>query len=144
MIVTEWLPPAGRIKEVKGKRGWEKPDTTNSNAPGRQGGWVARNLISLLKSRDTKVRSTFCPCSHFVVSNVTFGQLQEATLSVLAALAKDNPSVTAVLSRPSPEQESEPFPNSIYASLWNIGSAVQSPLSTVLSLSPRPIQQMFN
>ena len=44
------------MKEVKGKRGWEKPDTTNSNAPGRQGGWVARNLINLLRTRDIKVR----------------------------------------------------------------------------------------
>jgi armadillo repeat-containing protein 8 len=55
--VAEWLPPAERIKEVKGKRGWEKPDATKSNAPGRQGGWVVRNLTALLKSRDGKVKA---------------------------------------------------------------------------------------
>jgi hypothetical protein len=43
------------MKEVKGKRGWEKPDTTNVNAPGRQGGWVVRNLTIFLRSRDSKV-----------------------------------------------------------------------------------------
>lgn len=59
MVVTDWLPPNDRIKEVKGKRGWEKPDMTNSNAPGRQGGWVARNLIILMRTRDTKVSSKF-------------------------------------------------------------------------------------
>lgn len=54
--ITEWLPPVDRIKESKGKRGWEKPAVVNSNAPGRQGGWVARNLAALLRSRDSKVR----------------------------------------------------------------------------------------
>ena len=54
-IVTDWLPSSDRIKEVKGKRGWEKPDTTNGKAPGRLGGWVARNLVGLLKSKDIKV-----------------------------------------------------------------------------------------
>jgi hypothetical protein len=43
------------MKEIKGKRGWEKPDMTNMNAPSRQGGWVARNLTGLLRSRDGKV-----------------------------------------------------------------------------------------
>lgn len=54
-IVGDWLPSPDRIKEVKGKRGWEKPDTTNGKGPGRLGGWVARNLVELLKSKDAKV-----------------------------------------------------------------------------------------
>lgn len=54
--VSEWLPPADRAKELhKSKRGWEKPDL-RPNAPRRQGGWVARNLVALLKSNDAKVR----------------------------------------------------------------------------------------
>lgn len=52
--IASWLPAADRLKEIKGKRGWEKP-ATNSNAPSRQGGWVARNLTALLRSRDGKV-----------------------------------------------------------------------------------------
>jgi hypothetical protein len=42
---------------------------------------------------------------------MVFDQLQEATLSALAALAKDNPSVTAVLSRPTPDRDGERFLN---------------------------------
>jgi armadillo repeat-containing protein 8 len=52
--VTEWLPPADRLK-VKGKRGWEVPSTTKLNSPNRLGGWVVRNLTTLLRSRDNKV-----------------------------------------------------------------------------------------
>ncbi len=53
IAVSEWLPQIERHKEVKGKRGWEKPDTVNS--PSRQGGWVARQLVALLQRKDTKV-----------------------------------------------------------------------------------------
>jgi hypothetical protein len=57
--VTDWLPLTDRIKEVKGKRGWEKPNLTKLNSPSRQGGWVVRNLAALLRSRDGKVPVTF-------------------------------------------------------------------------------------
>jgi hypothetical protein len=53
--VTEWLPPADRLKEVKGKRGWEVPSTTKLNSPSRLGGWVVRNLTASLRFRDSKV-----------------------------------------------------------------------------------------
>ncbi|KAF4608317.1 hypothetical protein EYR40_000661 [Pleurotus pulmonarius] len=78
--ITDWLPPADRIKESKGKRGWEKPAVVNSNAPSRQGGWVARNLAALLRSRDSK--------------------LQEAALYALSALSKDNDKIAMLLARP--------------------------------------------
>src|ERR1700722_1865160 len=47
--IANWLPRSDRMKEAKGKHGWEKPDTTNVNAPGRQGGWVVRNLTIFLR-----------------------------------------------------------------------------------------------
>ncbi|CAL1705500.1 unnamed protein product [Somion occarium] len=82
--VSEWLPQAERHKEVKGKRGWEKTDTANPLA--RQGGWVAKELVSYLNKKDSK--------------------LQEAALSALASLAKENPSVASKLAKsvdqPSP------------------------------------------
>jgi hypothetical protein len=53
--VTDWLPKTDRLKEVKGKRGWEKPNLTKPNSPSRQGGWAVRNLAALLRSRDNKV-----------------------------------------------------------------------------------------
>lgn len=53
-IVTEWVPPADRIKETKGKRGWEKPSLINPQIK-QSGGWVAKCLASLLQSRDCKV-----------------------------------------------------------------------------------------
>ncbi|OCH93874.1 ARM repeat-containing protein [Obba rivulosa] len=79
--VSEWLPPSERTKEIKGKRGWEKPGVTKS--PSRQGGWVVRVLTSLLHRNNAK--------------------LQEAALSALASLAKDNQSVALTLARAPPE-----------------------------------------
>ncbi|KAL0578786.1 hypothetical protein V5O48_003198 [Marasmius crinis-equi] len=75
--VTEWVTQEDRQKEIKSKRGWEKASAHGMNAPGRQGGWVARNLVVLLGNRAHKV--------------------QEAALLALAALAKDNPSVATAL-----------------------------------------------
>ncbi|OBZ65761.1 Acetolactate synthase, mitochondrial [Grifola frondosa] len=81
--VSEWLPQAERIKEVKGKRGWEKPDVASS--PSRRGGWVARSLTTLLHQKDVK--------------------LQEAALSALAALAKENSSVAIRLAKAPPDRD---------------------------------------
>ncbi|KAF8575788.1 ARM repeat-containing protein [Ramaria rubella] len=77
--VTQWLPPTERSKETKGKRGWERPDVGKSDAPGRGGGWLVRNIFELIKCKDFKV--------------------QEAALSALAAVVKDTPSLVAVLRR---------------------------------------------
>ncbi|KAL0069153.1 hypothetical protein AAF712_003839 [Marasmius tenuissimus] len=68
MVVTEWVPPEDRQKEVRSKRGWEKASAHGANAPARQGGWVTRNLV-----------------------------VQEAALLALAALVKDNTTVAAAL-----------------------------------------------
>ena len=54
-VVSEWLPPGERNKEVKGKRGWEKAGTIT--APSNQGGWVARQLVALLNRKNMKVRA---------------------------------------------------------------------------------------
>ncbi|KAF8522202.1 ARM repeat-containing protein [Hysterangium stoloniferum] len=80
---TQWLPPSERSKETKGKRGWERPDISNSNAPNRGGGWLVRNLNELLKRKDFKV--------------------QEAALFALAAVYKDSPTVVSVIRRSLPE-----------------------------------------
>ena len=48
--ITNWTPPSERIKEVKGKRGWEK-----EKKPDGVGSWVAKGLVGLLTSRDGKV-----------------------------------------------------------------------------------------
>ncbi|KAF8498328.1 ARM repeat-containing protein [Gautieria morchelliformis] len=81
----QWLPPADRSKETKGKRGWERPDIGNSNAPGRGGGWLVRNIIELYRCKDFKV--------------------QEAALSALAAVIKDSRSVVSVLRRPHTSED---------------------------------------
>ncbi|THV06214.1 ARM repeat-containing protein, partial [Dendrothele bispora CBS 962.96] len=72
--VTEWMPLAERMAHITSRRGWEKSTETVSN-----GGWVVRNLVSLLtsSSKDHK--------------------LQEAVLLALAALAQDNSLVARVL-----------------------------------------------
>ncbi|KAK7043752.1 hypothetical protein VNI00_008364 [Paramarasmius palmivorus] len=75
--VTEWLPADERAKESKSKRGWEKLSAHGVNAPGRQGGWVARNLSAMLANRAQKV--------------------QEAALLALGALAKENGPVASAL-----------------------------------------------
>ncbi|KAF5357363.1 hypothetical protein D9758_005905 [Tetrapyrgos nigripes] len=70
--VTEWIPPAERMTQIKTRRGWEKSTETVAN-----GGWVVRTLVALVPTKDIK--------------------LQEAVLLALAALAKDNPLVSRVL-----------------------------------------------
>ncbi|KAJ6562233.1 armadillo-type protein [Mycena capillaripes] len=60
--VATWLPHEDRLKEVKTKRGWEKT-VASANAPNRQGGWVCRNLTSLIHSSDAKARLFIIPCS---------------------------------------------------------------------------------
>ena len=55
VAVTGWLPPAERVKENKGKRGWEVSALVDANSPGRQGGWVVRRLTAMLRSRDFAV-----------------------------------------------------------------------------------------
>ncbi|KAI0086228.1 ARM repeat-containing protein [Irpex rosettiformis] len=79
--VSKWVPPSERNKEVKGKRGWEKADSSSS--PSKQGGWVARQLIALIQKKDVK--------------------LQEAALSALAALTRDNPPVANGLAGSTPD-----------------------------------------
>lgn len=70
--VIEWIPPAERAKEVKGKRGWEV------NAGPRQGGWVYRHLVN-------------------ISTNSKDPQSQTAAIAALAALVKDNQPVAATI-----------------------------------------------
>ncbi len=84
--VAEWVPPAERTREApRGRRRWERLEAVTPAHSGG-GGWVARHLTTLLRSRDVKV--------------------QEAALNALAALAKDNHDVAVHLAkaggRPSP------------------------------------------
>ncbi|KAI0723864.1 ARM repeat-containing protein [Cerioporus squamosus] len=82
--VSDWCPPGERSVETKGKRGWEKGDPTKS--PSRQGGWIVRTLAALLRQKDVK--------------------LQEAALSALASLTKENEPLASRLARAPPGQES--------------------------------------
>lgn len=60
VVVTDWLPPAERVKESKGKRGWEVSALIDANSPGRQGGWVMRSLAAMLRSKDFAVGKSDC------------------------------------------------------------------------------------
>ncbi|KAI0306232.1 ARM repeat-containing protein [Multifurca ochricompacta] len=78
--VAEWVPSAERSRETsRGRRRWERPEAIAPAQSGNGGGWVARHLTTLLRSRDVKV--------------------QEAALNALAALAKDNHDVAIHLAR---------------------------------------------
>lgn len=101
--IVEWLPPADRIKEVKGKRGWEKPNLLKTDSPSRQGGWVVRNLVTLIESNDKKVISSVSDIRIWLQYNF---QLQEAALFALATLANDNAPVASALGKASPTRES--------------------------------------
>ncbi|KII88263.1 hypothetical protein PLICRDRAFT_41422 [Plicaturopsis crispa FD-325 SS-3] len=98
IAVSDWLPHSERIKEVKGKRGWEKPDMAHSK-------WVSRNLSELIRSRDLK--------------------LQEAALSALAAIAKDNAAVAELLVRPGPDRDVPPPLTTVLALTKNRSTEVQ-------------------
>ncbi|KAG2368491.1 armadillo-type protein [Suillus spraguei] len=77
--VIEWLPPAERSKEIKGRRGWEKKEMVNSSSLARQGGWVVRFLVNFLQKKDIK--------------------LQEAALGAMSSLAMENTIVATTLTR---------------------------------------------
>ncbi|KAL5490344.1 hypothetical protein ACEPAI_5177 [Sanghuangporus weigelae] len=85
IAVTDWLPPVDRVKESKGKRGWEVTALVDANSPSRQGGWVMRQLAGMLNSKD-------------------FVQ-QEVALYAVATLVKDNQTIALVLSKSSSEQK---------------------------------------
>jgi hypothetical protein len=87
--VIEWLPPAERSKEIKGRRGWEKKEMVNSSSPARQGGWVVRLLVNFLQKKDIK--------------------LQEAALSALSSLAMENTVVATTLTRAWPDAVDTPL-----------------------------------
>ena len=50
--IIEWLPGDERIKEGKGKRGWENPALLDATSPSWQGGWVLRHLIASLDGKE--------------------------------------------------------------------------------------------
>lgn len=87
--VTEWLPPAERSREIKGRRGWEKKEMANSSSSARQGGWVVRILVNFLQKKDLK--------------------LQEAALGAISSLAMENPVVAGTLTRAWPDAVDTPL-----------------------------------
>ncbi|KAG1827372.1 armadillo-type protein [Suillus subaureus] len=87
--VIEWLPPAERPKEIKGRRGWEKKEMVNSSSSARQGGWVVRLLVNFLRKKDIK--------------------LQEAALGALSSLAMENTVVATTLTRVWPDAGKRDF-----------------------------------
>lgn len=98
------------MKEIKSKRGWEKTASTASTFS-KQGGWATRNLVVWLATRDFK--------------------LQEAVLYSLAALAKDNSPVAAILAKSSSERD-----GMVIASHQGHPLATsESPLSIALALT---------
>ncbi len=99
--VSDWCPPGERTVETKGKRGWEKRDPTKS--PSRQGGWITRTLAALLRQKDAKVRA-LAFTNHILPSHLV-PQLQEAALSALASVTKENEPLASRLARAPPGQE---------------------------------------
>ncbi|KAF9030867.1 ARM repeat-containing protein [Hymenopellis radicata] len=105
--VTDWLPLEDRVKETKTKRGWEKTSATSTMLH-RNGGWVVRNAARLLLETNEY-------------------KYQESLMLALAALSKDNGSVSAALSKPSPEHNcnahgslSTSMTDAYPAALWHI------------------------
>jgi len=84
--VTDWIPPEERTRTSKGKRGWELSALVDAKAPSRQGGWTIRHLISLLKTKESKV--------------------VEASLWAICALVQDNPEIALVLAKSPSENRS--------------------------------------
>lgn len=68
--VCEWVPPAERAKESKGRRGWEKLEV---GAAHRGGGCVCRHLVGVVSAGEA--------------------QSQVQVLYALMALGKDNPTL---------------------------------------------------
>ena len=113
VVASEWVPPSERNKEIKGKRGWEK--TEPSSSPSKDGGWLARQLIVLIQKKDAKVSHRNKSCL-FANTDFCTMKLQEAALSALASLTRDNPSVATGLTRSTPDHNCEwrPFVRSTH------------------------------
>jgi hypothetical protein len=113
--VAEWVPPAERSREAShGRRRWERPEVITP-AQSSGGGWVARHLTTLLRSRDVKV--------------------QEAALNALAALAKDNHDVAVHLARaPAGRPTSGMFSQVIVSSHHKFVTMPEFPLALTLAL----------
>jgi hypothetical protein len=126
--VIEWMPPAERSRDIKGRRGWEKTELVNFNSPARQGGWVIRLLINFLKKKDMKVNSSFTTRSKSHAS-----QLQEAALGAVSSLAIENTLVATTLARAWPDV-GKPDPQSQIKTKFNVPASVDTPLNIVLNL----------
>ena len=52
--VIEWLPRMERQREVKSRRGWERPLVVQVTT--KHGAWVIRTLVAMIQKKDLKVR----------------------------------------------------------------------------------------
>ncbi|KAG5641412.1 hypothetical protein DXG03_005268 [Asterophora parasitica] len=101
------------------RRGWETAVPKNKTREQRRLGCVPRTLVGLLKSRDVK--------------------LQEASLTALAAFARDTPDIATLLARPLVSSSSSTSASSTPSGAGSGGSTSagpgEAPLSTVLALT---------
>jgi hypothetical protein len=58
--VIEWLPRLERQREVKSRRGWERPGVVHVTT--RHGAWAIRTLIAMIQKKDLKARFVFAVC----------------------------------------------------------------------------------
>jgi len=105
--VGEWVPPAERAKESKGRRGWEKPEVAAAH---RGGGWVCRHLDGVVSGGES--------------------QSQVQVLYALMALGKDNPALANVL-RVETDGEYLPIPVAMARTeMWHCGG--HSPIQNII------------
>lgn len=55
--VIEWLPRLERQREVKTRRGWERPGVVHVTT--KHGAWAIRTLIAMIQKKDLKARFVF-------------------------------------------------------------------------------------
>lgn len=51
--LTEWLPRLERQREVRSKRGWERPGVVHVTT--KNGAWIIRTLTAMVQKKDIKV-----------------------------------------------------------------------------------------
>ncbi|PPQ80190.1 hypothetical protein CVT24_006586, partial [Panaeolus cyanescens] len=87
-LMTEWVPPTERQREIKSRRGWEKAAAVGG--PGATIPWVAKKLLDVVfHAPQTDVKTI------------------EAALLALSSLAKENPSIASFIAK-SADRESVP------------------------------------
>ncbi|KAF9053450.1 hypothetical protein BJ165DRAFT_1591247 [Panaeolus papilionaceus] len=91
-LMTEWVPPHERQREIKSRRGWEKAAAVGG--PGAGIPWVAKRLLDVV-----------------LMAPQGDAKVIEAALLALSSLAKENPPIASFIAKSADRESVPPLAN---------------------------------